>query len=100
MKCVVLRNCGNFAGLFQTEPGAKARAQQILNEYWEMYDDMEPDELEDSEPLTTKVLEWKVERINYRGLPTGSDEIGWERPVARYAEQNGYFTLTEEEVGP
>lgn len=97
MKVVVLRNCGNFAGLFETEPGAKAGAQAILNEYHELYATSE--DVEDYEPLITKILEWKIERIDHRGLPT-ENELGWERPVARYAEQNGYFTLTEEEVGP
>lgn len=100
LKVIVLRNCGNFAGLFQTVEGAQRAAQKTLDEYHELYSGMSEDDLGDTEPLTTTTLEWRVERINLRGLPTGSEELGWEYPTARYTAENGYFTLTPIEVGP
>jgi len=97
---IELKNCGNHSGLFQTREGAKQAAQELLDSYHEMWDELDAEEQEDTQPLTTDTLSWSVERIDHHGLITEHPDLGWEAEVAFYSERNGYFTLHEVEVQP
>lgn len=96
-----LKNTGMLEGLYTTLEGAQAAAQKRLEEYHELHAGLSPADRQDVEPLITTQLEWSVQRLDHRGLvvPDGA-RLGWETLVARYTENNGYFTVHEREVGP
>jgi hypothetical protein len=101
VKVIELKNCGNHAGLFETIMGAMDAAQKTLDEYHEMYAEAEADPDDDGmtyEPLTTKILVWKTQRLDHRGQPSESSDLGGAALTAHYSKQNGYFTIHEQEV--
>lgn len=92
-----LEVAGRPAGLFLSPEGARARAQEMLDGYWQLHDEASDEENESYEALTTRTLSWADEQHYIgrgRSLPVGAP-----LPTARFSEA-GFFVVRRREVAP